>query len=201
MFMVIIIMASSTGGCIDKGILDGIVELVEGDDGSGYVWQPLLERNGIFLIEPSDDDEIDPVRLTTKVLQNLTNSDPTQIASNMRKIMNEENLTMRKYIFPFIVVEETRNVNIQLIGIFKTSLGNNAPNAGYMELTIINPEGDKRLEPITQLQERQQYTYAQVPIPGKWTIELQGIGLQPPLNLIYSGEWSIAVRAESPRVG
>lgn len=194
--LVIIIIFSTSAGCIDKGIADSLVDLVNQDDGPGYVWEPLLEKSGIFILEPNPDAEIDPVSIATKVAENISNLDPVQTVENLKVIMNEENLSMHKYQYSFYVFENTRVMNVELVGTFVTSIGSGTQSGGYMELTIINPRDKSQTYPITQLGEKQMYTYAQEPEEGEWKLELQGVGLQPPGDLIYSGKWDLSVRAE-----
>ncbi len=197
--LLIMIVISSSAGCIDKGIVDSIVEKVEGDTGPDFVWEYLLQEEGNFILEPEDGTDPDFQQIASKVAGNITNPDPTQTIDNMKKIMNEENLSMRKYIYKFPVFEGTRILNIELTGIFKISGGSSEASAGYMELTIIDPDGRSDREDITQFQERKVYTYAQDPIPGEWKLELQGFGLQSPFDNIYSGEYIISARAEMPK--
>lgn len=197
--LILIVTISSSTGCIDKGIVDSLVEIVEGDDGPGYVWESLLSEKGNFVLEAEGDTDPDFPTIIRKVTENITSFDPTQTLTNMKKIMNEENLSMRKYPFTFYVIEGTRNLNIELTGIFKTSVGESAPAAGYMEITIINPLGKSDTIEITQFQEEDKYIYPYDPISGKWVVELQGLGLQSPADLVYSGEYIITVRAEMPK--
>ena len=195
-FLVIILTFSTTAGCIDKGVIDSLAAFVEGDDGPGYVWEPLLEERGNFIIEPNDSGEVDLMSIATKVAENLSNLDPAQAINNMKVIMNEEDISMRKYVFTFYVIEGTRNLNIELIGTFMTSVGDYAESPGYMELTIIDPQDKSETHENVQIQDQQMYIYAQDPIEGEWKLELQGLGLQSPADLIYSGKYDLAVRAE-----
>ena len=199
-FLVVIIAFSSSAGCIDKGIADSLVEIVEGDDGSGYVWDYLLEpQEGTFIIEPEDESEVDIGSIAEKVFDNISSLDPAQTITNFKVILNEENLSMVTFPFSFYVIEGTRTLNIELIGIFKTATGDPDWTGGWMELTIIRPEGGSSTEEITQYRERQVYTLPYDPIPGIWELELQGTGMQSPGNLVYSGEFIISVRAEIPK--
>jgi len=202
--LVIVITMSSSVGCIDKGIVDSLVELVEGDDGPDYVWEqlPPFPKSGNFVLEPEGDSDIDYLSILTKVAENMSNFDPTQTPINMKKIMNEENVSMRKFRFTFFVVEATYNLNIELTGIFSTSIMEDVLSGGYMELTIIYPDDSDRgsvTEELTQIGKEDNYVFPQEPFPGKWVIELQGIGLQSPADVIYSGGYVISVRAEMPK--
>ena len=199
-FLVVIIAISSSAGCIDKGIADSLVEIVEGDDGPGYVWGYLLEpQEGTFVIQPEDDTELDIASIAEKVFDNITSLDPGQTITNFKAILNEENLSMVTFPFSFYVIEGTRTLNIELTGIFKTTVGDSAWSGGWMELTIKKPEGGSDMEEINQLGEKQVHTFPQDPIPGIWELELQGTGMQSPGNLIYSGEFILSVRGEIPR--
>jgi hypothetical protein len=198
-FLVIIIAISSSAGCIDKGVAHSIVDVIDNDTGPGYVWEFILDVNGKFIIEPSSTTSVDPQQIGTKIIENISSLDPAQTIENIRKIMNEENLTMKKYEHTFYVVEDTKTLNVELLGIFATSGGDNAPSAGLMEITIIDPEGRSERQQINQFQERQMYTFAQTPTPGEWEIEMQGFGLRSPLDIFYSGEYELSVRAEMPR--
>jgi hypothetical protein len=194
--LVIVLIFSTTAGCIDEGVADSLIDIVDGNNGSGYVWDTLLAQNGSFTLEPNDDTEIDAVRIATKVAENITSLDPAHAIENMKIIMNEENLSMKKYSYPFFVPRSTRILNIELIGTFVTSIGIGTQSAGYMELTIHDPDGRTQTYQITQLREEQMFIYSQEPLKGEWELELQGVGLQSPGNLLYSGMWDLSVRAE-----
>ncbi len=199
--LVFIVLLSSSAGCVDKTIIEDIVEKVEGEDDSNYIWKELIKVQGSFVVSANANTDPDYQKITTKIIENIsnTNQNPQQTAENLRMIMNEENLSMEKRIITFRIKEETRNLNIELKGIFNTFLGEAAPSGGYMELTIINPDGGARVEEITQFSEEDDYTYPQTPIAGEWTLELQGIGLQSLGAALYSGEYELRVRAEEPK--
>jgi hypothetical protein len=198
--LIIIVTLSSSAGCIDKGIAHSLADFIEGDDGPDYVWEPLLDKKGDFELRSETNTDPDYVRIATKIGENLTNYDPTQTPLNLKKVMNEENISMVKESFTFYVVQGTKNLNIEVTGTFKTSVGENGPSGGYMEITIIKPDGTSETMEIAQLfTETKSYTYPQEPMDGTWKIELQGLGLQSPFNLIYSGEYEVLVRAEMPK--
>lgn len=199
--LVFILMLSSSAGCVDKTIIEDIVEKVEGEDESNYVWKELINVKGNFIVSANTNSDPDYVMIGTKVIENITNTNqnPQQTTTNLKMILNEENLSMEKRIVTFRIKEDTRNLNIELKGIFNTFLGEDGPSGGYMELTIINPDGGARVEEMTQFSNEDDYTYPQTPIAGEWTLELQGIGLQSFGAALYSGEYELRVRAEEPK--
>jgi hypothetical protein len=193
--LVLILTLSSSAGCIDKGIVRSIVEKVEGDDEPDYVWKVILTAEGNFVVEPEGDTDIDYMAVATKIGENMTNFDP----QNLKKIMNEENISMKKRIVKFPVIANTYNLIIELDGIFKIGIGNDIHSAGYMELTIIQPGGKSYIHEIYQNQETEKHMYPQTPIPGEWTLELQGLGVQSPGDILYSGRYVISIRVEEPK--
>jgi len=131
-----------------------------------------------------------------KLLENI--SDPSQSTPvDFKTILNEENLSMQKKIYKDIVVEKTRNLNFELTAIFKTALGDSALSGGYMEITIINPDGHIFVEEINQIGGVQKYIFPRSPVPGSWTIELQGFGFQSPASVIYSCGYELTVPSSS----
>ena len=196
--LIILIVLTSSAGCIDKGIMEGIVEKVEGDDEPDYVWKVLITDEGNFRIRPNENADPDYQAIAIKIIENVT-TPGQQTPTNLKKIMNEENISMEKMIIEFFVVENTHNLNIELKGIFKTQFGEDAPSGGYMELTIIDPNDKTTVEEIPQYEEEHTNTYPQTPVAGKWTIELQGLGLQSPFDLFYSGKYVITIRVEEPK--
>ncbi len=200
LFLIIIITFSTSAGCVDRGIVNDVVTKVKGNQEPVYVWRVLLSDKGSFTVSPNPNTNPDYQEIARKIVENVTNpSNPEQMVTNMKKILDEENLTMNKRTYTFFVINGTRNLNIEIEGIFKTFLGDTAPSGGYMEVTIKGPDGHSNLYTITQFQQDQKYTYPQAPAPGKWTVEVQGIGFQAPASLIYSGEYSIIARAEEPK--
>ena len=200
LLFIFLITFSATAGCIDQGIVNDVVDKVKGEEEPIYVWRILLSDSGSFTVSPNPNTNPDYEEIARKIVENVTNpTNPQQMVVNLKKILDEENLTMNKRTYTFFVINGSRNLNIELEGIFKTLLGDSAPSGGYMEITIRNPQGSSQLYTITQFQQDQKYTYPQIPQPGKWTIELQGIGFQAPASLIYSGEYIITVRAEEPK--
>lgn len=198
--LILIVTMSSTAGCIDKGIVDSLVDIVDGDDGPELVWEPILTKEGNFRLDVEDDFDIERIPvIAIKIVENLSDPDPTQTPLNLKKVMNEENISMETITESFYVVEGTKNLNVELTGIFVTSGGDNAPSGGYMEITIEDPNGGRYVEELTQFEEENNYIFPQEPIPGKWTVELQGLGLQSPGDLIYSGRYILNVRAQMPK--
>ena len=203
-FFSLVVLTGFTG-CIDVNFTKEAVEQMQEDEEIQRSDNIILTKeNQVFGIEiegsgtPSIDDF---QRIGTKLFQNLSDPDASTI-DDISLVLKEENITLKSKVFDFFIVPDTDRLYVSLDPVFSTVISPQV--GGYFEITIKNSTGDVVVyERRVQTENKKATPYNFFPpkttiYPGRWTVEIQGTGLQSPGNIFYSGNFDLEVHAHEP---